>query len=57
MILLSDQSALRGILAALGFILEKSAKNMCSSEDLEKEMVQLGMSAGFFLCFYCVYSY
>jgi hypothetical protein len=38
---------MKGVVAALGFILEKSAKSMCSPDDLEKEMLQLGMSSGY----------
>ncbi|CAD5208923.1 unnamed protein product [Bursaphelenchus xylophilus] len=39
-----DSETLKGALAALGFILEKSAKNKCAPKDLEKEMLQLGMA-------------
>jgi hypothetical protein len=45
---LADNRGLKGAVAALGFILEKSAKNLCSPDDLEKEMLQLGMSSGSF---------
>jgi len=40
-----DLGGITGAIAALSFILEKSAKNRCSPGDLEKEMLQLGMSA------------
>jgi hypothetical protein len=40
-----DYNGIKGAVAAIGFILEKSAKNLCSPDDLEKEMLQLGMSA------------
>ena len=35
---------LKGFIAALSFIIEKASKNECSAGDLEKEMLQLGMS-------------
>lgn len=40
-----DLRSTKAMIVALGFILEKAAKNKCSAEDLEKEMLQLGMSA------------
>uniref|UniRef100_A0A914DSE1 COMM domain-containing protein n=1 Tax=Acrobeloides nanus TaxID=290746 RepID=A0A914DSE1_9BILA len=40
-----DARSIKAMIAALSFIIEKSAKNKCSPEDLEKEMLQLGMSA------------
>jgi len=42
---LIDYRTVRGGIAALGFIIEKSAKYLCEPEDLEKEMLQLGMSS------------
>ena len=35
---------LKGFIAGLSFIIEKASKNECSPGDLEKEMLQLGMS-------------
>ncbi|KAI6203733.1 hypothetical protein M3Y94_00590500 [Aphelenchoides besseyi] len=40
-----DLRGVKGAITALGFILEKSAKNECTADDLEKEMLQLGMGA------------
>lgn len=37
---------MKAMIAALSFIFEKSAKNHCSPEDVEKEMLQIGFSAG-----------
>lgn len=41
-----DDESLKGMLAALTFILEKTTKNACSAGDLELEMQQLGLPAG-----------
>lgn len=43
--MISDLRSVKAMIVALGFILEKSAKNKCSADDLEKEMLQLGMSS------------
>ncbi|KAI6223636.1 hypothetical protein M3Y99_01445100 [Aphelenchoides fujianensis] len=40
-----DVRGVKGAIAALGFIIEKAAKNECSPDDLEKEMLQSGMPA------------
>ncbi|OZC12696.1 HCaRG protein [Onchocerca flexuosa] len=40
-----DDESLKGMLAALTFILEKSTKSGCSARDLELEMQQLGLPA------------
>uniref|UniRef100_A0A915Q1D5 Uncharacterized protein n=1 Tax=Setaria digitata TaxID=48799 RepID=A0A915Q1D5_9BILA len=40
-----DEESLKGMLAALTFILEKTTKSGCSSRDLELEMQQLGLPA------------
>uniref|UniRef100_A0A0R3QTA9 COMM domain-containing protein n=1 Tax=Brugia timori TaxID=42155 RepID=A0A0R3QTA9_9BILA len=40
-----DDESLKGMLAALTFILEKTTKNACSARDLELEMQQLGLPA------------
>uniref|UniRef100_A0AC34QVF4 COMM domain-containing protein n=1 Tax=Panagrolaimus sp. JU765 TaxID=591449 RepID=A0AC34QVF4_9BILA len=39
-----DSRFSQGFIAALSFIIEKSAKNECSPNDLANEMLQLGMS-------------
>jgi hypothetical protein len=41
---LDDLRLLKGAIAALAFIIEKSSKYECDPVDLEKEMLQLGMS-------------
>ncbi|KAL3998576.1 HCaRG family protein [Acanthocheilonema viteae] len=40
-----DDESLKGMLAALTFILEKTTKSACSTRDLELEMQQLGLPA------------
>ncbi|EJW88373.1 hypothetical protein WUBG_00718 [Wuchereria bancrofti] len=40
-----DDESLKGMLAALTFILEKTTKSACSARDLELEMQQLGLPA------------
>jgi len=35
---------MKAMLVSLSFIFEKSVKSMCSAEDLEKEMLQIGFS-------------
>jgi len=39
-----DIRTLKSMVAALSFIVEKSVKSQCSAQDLEKEMLQLGLS-------------
>lgn len=39
----------KAMIAALSLIFEKSAKNQCIPEDLEKEMLQIGFSVGTFI--------
>ena len=41
-----DLRLLKAAIAALTFIIEKASKYECLPEDLEKEMLQLGMSTG-----------
>ncbi|TKR93451.1 hypothetical protein L596_007907 [Steinernema carpocapsae] len=41
-----EEKVMKGMIAALVFIFEKSAKSRCSAEDLEKEMQQLGLPSG-----------
>ncbi|CAD5206189.1 unnamed protein product [Bursaphelenchus okinawaensis] len=39
-----DMETAKGVIAALAFIIEKSAKHKCDPSDLEKEMLQCGMA-------------